>query len=118
VSITERELELLRQEQTKFFPNEATCKRSSYVGGEQVAVPNTVFTSRPCRFTPGFGVWRQVADQYVGITAYTVTFAYETDVKAGDQLIDDESRSYQVRDVLHPKGYETAVRALLDLVTD
>lgn len=118
MSITNRELESLRAEQLKFLPSTASCKRNSYVGGEDISIPEFIFHNTACRFTPGFGLWRQVADQFVGITAYTVTFPYGTDVKAGDQLIDASSRTFHVRDVMHPKDYETATRALLDLVTD
>jgi hypothetical protein len=118
MSITPREIESLRVEQLKFMPSTATCKRKSWVGGEEVSIPETVWRDSICRFTPGFGVWRQVADQFVGITAFTFTAPYGTDLRAGDQIIDSESRSYEVRDVLAPKDYDTNVRALLDLVRD
>jgi len=116
--ITERELKLLRAEQEKFMPNRCTIRRRSYVGGEDEYVPSIIFEDKPCRLWPGFGIWRQTADRFQGITAYTVTLPYGSDIRAGDELIDEESRTYQVRDALSPKSYETAVRALLDLVTD
>ena len=116
--ITERELELLRAEQKKFMPNRCSVRRRSFVGGEESYVPSFVMEDQQCRLTPGFGIWRQIADRFQGITAYTVTLPYGSDIRAGDELIDEESRTYQVRDALSPKTYETAVRALLDLVTD
>lgn len=116
--MTEQELTLLREEQLRWMPQRSTIKRRDYVGGEEVHIPQTIATGVKCRLTPGFGLWRQIADRFQGITAYTGTFPYGTDIKAADELIDDTSRTFQVRDSLHPKAHETAVRVLLDLVTD
>ncbi len=117
--ITEKELEVLREEQERFLPNVALqIKRKSYVGGAGIFMADPIAANVPCRLTPGYGVWRNVADRFQGITAFTLTMPYGTDIKAGDELIDEDSRTYQVRDTLAPKGYSTAVRALLDLVTD
>lgn len=119
MSITEKELQSLREEQEKFLPNIALqIKRKSFVGGEQTYVPDVIATDVPCRLTPGYGTWRNVADKFQGITAFQFTAAYGVDIKAGDELVDENSLTYQVRDVLAPKAYSTATRALLDLVTD
>ena len=114
--ITEKELELLRAEQNKLLPETGDIKRRNFQNGLQ---GDFEFWSRnnPCRLTPGFGVWRESADRFQGITAFTLTLPWGTDIKAGDKIIVG-SRTFEVRDALIPKSYDTAVRVLLDLVTD
>jgi hypothetical protein len=117
--ISEEELDLLRAEQLKYLPGtEGVIKRVSYLGGDQLSAPDTIASGLSYRLLPGFGLWREVADRFQGVTAFTITLPYGTDLKASDIFIDDGSLTFQVRDVLAPKGYSTAVRALLDLVTD
>lgn len=116
--ISESELKLLREEQLKYLPQRGIIRRRNFLGAEESFALSVIATDVPCRLTPGFGLWRQVADKYQGITAYTGTFPHGTDIAAGDELIDEASNTYQVRDTMSPKSYETAVRALFDKVTD
>lgn len=118
MSIPEEEIEVLREEQLKFLPDsDGIIKRKSYVQGEEQFAYDTIASDVSYRLTPGFGLWRSVADRYQGVTAFTGTFPYGTDIKAADKFIAGV-RTFEVRDTLGPKGYSTAVRVLLDLVTD
>ena len=116
--ITDGELADLRSIQQDFMPDDdGIIKRKSYVQGEEKFAYDTIAENVRHRLTPGFGLWRAVADRYQGVTAFTGTFPYGTDIKAADKFISGV-RTFEVRDALQPKGYSTAVRVLLDLVTD
>lgn len=115
--ITPGELESLRAAQKDFLPDLVTVQKRSFVGGEEQYAYDTVASDVACRLTPGFGVWKLVADRYQGVTAYTVTFAYGQELSSAYRLIDATSHTYEVREVMIPKSYATAVRALLDLVS-
>jgi len=117
MGITSDELALLRDEQENYMPDLVIIRREFSAGDDQLD-RGTVATDVACRITPGFGVWRNVADRFQGITAYTVTFAWDQDVKAGDQLVDAESRTFLVRDVKAHSSYQTALPTLVDLVND
>jgi hypothetical protein len=115
--VTEAELDSIREAQLDFMPDLSIIRRRSYVGDDEFATGN-VALDVPCRVTPGYGTWRLVADRFQGITPFTLTFPYGTDIKAGDQVVDDEARTFEVRDVKSPNSYDTAIQVLADLVTD
>lgn len=119
MSITEGELELIRIEQEKFMPQRVIIRRRFFAGGDAVEYEKqTVHEDVPCRLTSGFGMWRVVADRFQGITPFTAELPFGQDVKAGDILVDEDSRTFEVRDIMAPNSYQTAKRCLCDLVTD
>ena len=115
--ITPRELELIREHQAIFMPNTISIRRPIFFGDSEREW-ETVYTGVSARITPGFGFWRDVADRFQGVTAYTVTVPWDTDVQAGWVLIDSSSRAYEVRDVRAPSTYQTAKQMLVDRVSD
>lgn len=115
--ISQRELELIREHQEIFMPDKVTIRRVVFFGDNERAY-ETVANEVPARIIPGFGFWRQVADRYQGITAYTVTLPYDQEIQAGWIIIDAQSRSYEVRDSRAPSSYQTAKQVLVDRVSD
>lgn len=115
--VTERELRGIREAQEMYMPQRVVIRRRQFSGDSEFE-PVNIAVDVPCRFTPGFGFWRAVADRYQGVTPYRATVPYDQDVKAGDTLVDEESRVFEVRDVLAPESYQTAKQVLTDLVTD
>jgi hypothetical protein len=119
MTISEEELNLFRVEQEKFLPQRVIIRRKFFAGGDAVEYEKqTIHEDVPCRLTAGFGMWRVVADKFQGITPFTATLPYSQDVRAGDILVDESSRVFEVRDVQAPNSYQTAKRCLCDLVTD
>lgn len=114
--ITQNELDDIRAVQLSFMPDAVTVKRRRWEDGENYY--DIVGTAITARIMPGFGFWRDVADRFQGITAYTVTVPWDTDVRAGDLILDAENRAYEVRDVRVPSSYQTAKQMLADGVTD
>lgn len=118
-ALTPAEIKQLQQEQETYMPQSVVVKRTFFVEGDDVSFgPQVIATAVPCRLTAGFGQWRSVADRFQGVTAYTATVPWNTDIKAGDVIVDEESRSFEIRDVAAPSSYLTARRCLVDLVTD
>jgi len=117
MSITDRELKALRKEQEAWMPNSVLIQRHSYVGDEQFVL-DTVGVDVKCRIHAGFGRWAVVADRYQGITPFTVTMPWDTDIQPGDVLYDAFGRAFQVRDVAWPQDMATAKRLLADMTTD
>lgn len=113
--ITEKQLNTLRENQERLMPNKVTVKRRLNLGEDEGRY-ETVLEDQKCRYTPGFGYWRLVADRFQGITPFTLGFPYETDVRAGDHIIDEYAHNYEVRDVRDPASYHTAVQVLADQV--
>lgn len=115
--ITQKELDLLREQQEIYMPDTVTIRRREFFGdNEQEYFDLTHDVS--ARITPGFGFWRAVADRFQGITAFNVTMPWDTDVKASDVLVDVQSRAFEVRDVRSPSTFQTAKQVLCDMVTD
>lgn len=115
--ITQLELELLREQQLVFMPQKVKIRRRTFTGDNEVGFA-TIEENVRARITPGFGFWRTVADRFQGITAFTVTLPWNTDVQASDAIIDEEERVFEVRDVKAPSTFHTAAQALCDRVTD
>lgn len=117
MSVTDRELKALRKAQEAWMPNTVLIQRHKFVGDSQF-VPQNVAVDVKCRITPGLGRWTVVADRFQGITPFTITMPWGTDVMDGDQIIDAYGRVFQVRDVSSPKDLATALRLLAGMVTD
>lgn len=115
--ITARELDVIREHQAVFMPDLISIRRPVFLGDNEREW-ETVYSSVSARITPGFGFWRDVADRFQGITAYTVTVPWDQDVQAGWVLIDASSRAYEVRDVRAPSSFHTAKQMLVDRVSD
>lgn len=115
--ISEHELELIREHQEIFMPDKIKIRRMAFFGDNERAY-ETVAQNVPARITPGFGFWRQLADRYQGITAYTVTVPHDQEIQAGWVIIDEQDRSYEVRDSRAPSSYQTAKQVLVDRVSD
>jgi hypothetical protein len=110
--ISEQHLSFLRANQEKLMPDTVDQKRRVLTGTEIVLRPWR--ENLRCRKAAGYGFWRLSADRFQGITPYTFTFPYGTDVRASDVLVDEDSHSYEVRDVRSPHSYQTAVVVLTD----
>jgi Phage head-tail joining protein len=115
--ITQLELELLREEQVTYMPERVKIRRQYFLGDNEREY-NDLSSDVWARITPGFGFWRAVADRYQGITAFTITMPWDTDVRASDTIIDSHGRFYEVRDTKDPSTYHTALQTLCDRVND
>lgn len=111
--ITERELISIREAQADFMPQTLQVYRSYEIDGEK----SSERTGEPIqgRITPNLGsLWRTVADQYAGLTMYSITGPYDWDVRDGDEVYDAYGRAYKVRDVRNPSSYHTAKQVLAE----
>jgi hypothetical protein len=115
--ITELELRKMRIEQEKYMRDRVLIRRREFFGDTESSYADHL-EDVPARFHPGFGFWRLVADRFQGITAFTVTMPWDTDIKASDVIVDSQSRVFEVRDVAAPKTLHTARMCLCDLTTD
>lgn len=115
--ITEEELTRLREAQEEFMPDRGTLKRREF-DGDNESQYDAYATDVHARLTPGFGIWRIVADRYQGVTAFNLSLPWDQDVRAGDVWVASDNRVYEIRDVQAPASYLTARRCLCDLVTD
>jgi hypothetical protein len=115
--ITPREIELLQQAQEVYMPQTLIIRRRTYFGDGEFETVN-IATGVAARVTPGYGFWRTVADKFQGITPFTITVSSVVGVQAGDQVVDEDSRVFEVRDVRAPSSFQTAKQVLCDLVTD
>jgi len=116
-AITQLELDLLREEQLTYMPERVRIRRADFPGDnerEYIDHLDQVWA----RITPGFGFWRAVADRYQGITAFTITMPWDTDVHSSDVILDSKGRVYEVRDTKDPSTYHTALQTLCDRVND
>ncbi|SRR6266550_9011297 len=117
-SVTDRELQDIRDAQEEYLPDTIVIRRKDYVGGDSDYAKPIFATGVPARLTPGFGQWRLVADRFQGIEAFVVTVPWDQDLRPGDEIVDTAARTYQVRAVKSPSSYQTAKQALCDKVTD
>lgn len=115
--ITKLELELLREEQITYMPERVRIRRPDFSGDNERDY-RTVAEKVWARITPGWGMWRAVADRYQGVTAFTITMPWDTDIQAGDTIIDGLNRVFEVRDTKDPSTYHTALQMLVDRVSD
>jgi hypothetical protein len=116
--VTQRELDSIRDAQLDFLPDTILQTKRKFYDGDNGFERQPYLSNIASRFTPGFGRWTIIADRFQGITAFTVTVPWDTDIIAGDELIDDESRTFEVRDSRSPSTYQTAKQLLVDLITD
>lgn len=117
MSITQRELDLIRQEQVKFMDSRVRVERDSYAGtGEGSPAPSDVYTDLPAQIAAGFGFFREVADRMTGITAYTITVPWDSVIKVNDRIYDEAGVKYHVRDVRDGSTLNSAVQVLGDRV--
>lgn len=113
--ITLEELSAIREEQTVYMPSRGRIERKQAIGGGNFSWGKVQDVER-CRITAGAGNFRIVADRYAGINPVTITFPYDTDVKAGDRFIDEGSRIYEVRETRSKRSYLTAIQCLTDFM--
>jgi hypothetical protein len=114
--VTPNELELIRVEREKFMQDQVIIKRREFLGdteNEYVPIDDELY---PVTITPGYGLWRTVADRFQGITAFTVVLPWDTDVQAGDILVQGV-RVFEVRDIRSPSTFLTAKLCLCDQTT-
>jgi hypothetical protein len=115
--IPERVLQTIRNNQLRFMPQRAIIRRWVGIGGGE-RDRMVIAEDLQARFTAGAGRFGDVADRLQGITPFTITVPYDTDVLPGDEIVDEESRTFQVRAVHKPKSYLTAIQMLADQVND
>lgn len=119
MTITDGEIDKLRDEQDKYLPDSVTIRRRVYVGGETGAEDFTtqnLATDVAARIRAGFGAFRTVSDRFQAITAYTISFTWDQDVRVGDQIVDADSVVYEVRDVRDQSSYHTLTTCLTDRI--
>lgn len=113
--IPERVLTNIRGYQLRYMPQLVTIRRWVGIGGGERG-QKIVATDVPCRFTAGAGRFGDVADRLQGITPFTITVPWNADVVVGDEIVDENSLTFQIRAVHRPKSYLTAIQMLGDLV--
>lgn len=117
--VTQKELDSIRDAQEDFLPDRILqTKRKHFDGDNGYQREPWLTTPFDARFVPGYGRWGVVADKFQGITPYTVTVAWDVDILAGDEIVDEMGRTFEVRDVKHPSSYQTAKQLLADMVLD
>src|SRR5687767_13228153 len=89
--VTTGEIDLIREHQEAFLPDTVIIRRRKYAGDGEFA-PKIVGEDIAARITPGFGSWRDVADRFQGITAFTISVAHDQEIEAGYEVIDQNSR--------------------------
>lgn len=114
---TQREIDQLRANQESFMGSLCEIHRKISMGDSHDEI-GPIASDIPCRLVPGFGVWRQVADKFQGIKAYTFTMPWDTDLKAGDEVYDAYGRQYLVRDVSSSSTYLTCLRSLMEAIDE
>lgn len=118
MSVTQRELELIRAEQVKFMDSRIRVERDTYAGtGEGAPAPSDVYTDLPASISAGFGFFREVADRMTGITAYNISVPYGSVIKVNDRIYDEAEVEYKVRDVRDGSSWGTTVQVLGDRVS-
>lgn len=117
MKIPEFVLTRIRGQQLQFMPQLVVIRRWVGIGGGE-RDRKIVASDVPARFTPGAGRFGDVADRLQGITPFTVTVPWDSDVLPGDEVVDEFSRTFHVRAVHKPSSYLTAIQMLTDLVND
>jgi hypothetical protein len=115
--VTDGELNDLRDAQGTFMPQSVVIRRRAY-DGDQGYEQGNIATAVPCRLTPGAGSWQAVSDRLQGITPFIATVPWNQELQAGDTIVDEQARTFEVRAVKSPSTYLTAKQALCDLVND
>lgn len=118
MSITEGELNSIRDEQLKFMTQKAMIFRPQFDGESFVEGTNPLYKDIDFRADPGFGRWGIVADRFATITPWVLTFPWDTDVQVNDRVVSPSAESYHVRAVQDgDKSLGTAIRVLTDRIT-
>lgn len=115
--ITSKEIDSLREAQEQYMPQRVKIRRRHWFGDDESEYVDHKLNV-PAVITAGYGVWRMVADQFSGITAFTIGVPWDTDVQAGDLIVDEKSRGFEVRDVKSPNTYQSRKVVLCDNVTE
>jgi len=115
--VTQPEIDSIRAAQADFMPSVGVIRRPKFQGDGDYSA-QTIYEDVACRIMPGPGRWTDAAEKYQGITPYRITFAHDQDIKAGDTVVDDVGRTFQIRDVMAASSYQTAVQCLADRVGD
>lgn len=116
MNITEQELTDLRVEQELYLDRRVTVRRAYAVSQDDIS-PHNAAEDVPCSIKPGFGFYRQVADQFKVVNPHIITFKWNEDIKLGDELIitdDGPDGLFAVRDISDQTSYITALRVLAD----
>lgn len=116
--ITEQELDDIRAAQETFLPTKVIIRRREFYPPDDYDHRTTVAEDVDGRFSPGFGQFRNIADQFASITPFTFTAKWDQDIREDDHLIDPSDRIYHVRAVKRGSSYQTATQCLVDQVND
>lgn len=117
--ITEKEIDDIRTAQEVFIQSEGILRRREFIPPDDYDHYKTVGENIPVRVSAGFGTFRDIADRYQGITPFTLTFSWDQDVRADDQMLLTDGRVFHIRDTKVSGRYiHTATQCLADLVTD
>lgn len=117
--LTQRELDEMRAAQESFQDSKITIRRREFFPPDDYDHRTTAAEHVSARIHAGFGAFRNVADRFQGITPYTVTVPWDTDIREDDILIDEDNGSIlHVRDIRKGNTYQTAIQVLTEQVTD
>ena len=117
MKIPDRVIQNIRDRQEEYMPQLIVIRRRVPIGGGEWGY-NIVAEEVKARLIPGFGPFAVVADRFQGITPFRLTVPWDTPLVTADEVIDEMSLVFQVRDVRKPSSYLTAIQALCDLVND
>lgn len=112
--VSDLELAELKREREQYMDSLVDVKRDEVIAPNQEE-PVIVASGVRAQITAGYGTFRDVADRFSGITPYTISCPYETDIRPGDWLIEGDM-VYNVKDVRRHGTFEIVVNALCDWV--
>jgi hypothetical protein len=104
----------IRTEQERWMPNSAIRQRKVPISPDEEGTDT--LPGLKCRISAGFGTFRMVADKFQGITPYHFAFPWDSDVKVGDYLVDEQSNTYRVVSVKEDVSIQSALPVLTDRV--
>jgi hypothetical protein len=116
--ITERELDEIRTAQEVFIQSEGILRRREFIPPDDYDHRKTIGENISVRVSAGFGTFRDVADRFQGIIPFVLTFSWNQDVRADDELILTDGRVFHLRAIKAGLYIHTATQCLADLITD
>jgi hypothetical protein len=116
--ITTKELDDIRAAQNVFIQSEGILRRREFIPPDDYDHRKTIGEHIPVRVSAGFGTFRDVADRFQGIIPFVLTFSWDQDVRADDELLLTDGRVFHLRATKLGLHLHTATQCLADLITD
>ena len=113
MSVTDGELESIREAQNQFMPGKkGKIHLKTIIAPEMEA--DDFIENVPYRLSAGFGRFEAIADRFQGITPYVLTVPHNQEINPGDEFFDETGSKFEVRDVKDKSSYQTARQCLVD----